>query len=125
MQCHLVAGMNGGSSLWSSTLAQRSATAHGARGGSKLVGAAVARATRWLGAVTQSSSPRLLAGASIVEAHRLDGACMELDGAPWRQCRKASGYSGEGRKRAGTGSRGHDAGKAGSEEVRWRMTSGS
>jgi hypothetical protein len=34
---------------------------------------AVARATHWRDGVTRSSSPRLLVGASVVEAHRLGG----------------------------------------------------
>jgi hypothetical protein len=47
----------------------------------ELAGPAATHATHQWGGVTRSSS-RLLAGASIVEAHRLGGACMQLDGAP-------------------------------------------
>jgi hypothetical protein len=54
----------------------------GARGGMELISAAAAQATRWQGDIIRSSSPRLLAGASVVEAHRLGGACVELDGEP-------------------------------------------
>jgi hypothetical protein len=63
-------------------LAQRSAAVHGACSGAELTGAAAAaRATRQLGSVTRSSSTRLLARASVVEAHQFGRACVELDGA--------------------------------------------
>jgi hypothetical protein len=45
----------------------------------ELPSAATARATRRQGDVTRSSSPILLAGASVVEARRLGGTCVELD----------------------------------------------
>jgi hypothetical protein len=42
------------------------------------------RKARRLGDVTRSSSPHLLAGAFVMEARRLNGACVERDSAPWR-----------------------------------------
>jgi hypothetical protein len=62
-------------------LLRRVDTRHcGARRRAELARAAAAQATHQWGSVTQSSSC-LLAGASIVDAHRLGGACVELDGA--------------------------------------------
>jgi citrate lyase beta subunit len=52
---------------------------HGTRGGAELASATAARATHWQGSITRSSSPRLLVGASIVEACRLGGAAT-MDG---------------------------------------------
>jgi hypothetical protein len=45
-----------------------------------------------------------------MEAHRLDGACVELECVPWMQGRKASECSGEGRKRTSTNKQGREGG---------------
>jgi len=50
---------------------------HGACGGAELASAAATWATRRRGGVTRTSSPHLLAGASVFEARRLGGACVE------------------------------------------------
>jgi hypothetical protein len=50
----------------------------------ELAVAAAVQVTRRRGDATRSSSPRLLARASVVEARRLGGACVQLDSAPTR-----------------------------------------
>jgi hypothetical protein len=106
-QCHLAARTNGGWSLRSSTSAPRSATARGAHGGTELTGVVVAQATHRQGGVTRSSSPRLLAGASIVETYRLGGAAT------------ASRQRGGGQQRGGgrqcNGAQSREGGRGGSE----------